>query len=394
MSPHPLSRHPAEDRPLRILFVNRMACMERGGGETFDLEMSKELRRLGAEVDLLSGAPLFGRVPRPAEGAMIVRSPWLKWFPWDKVRGGWRIREGEFAWWQRLAAKAVARVADRYDVLQVCELCGLVANVRRMGVKKPIMMRMTAPNYYDPHDAVHQVSGLMASGMSIAKMRSRGLDVHDVPNSVDVTHFKPATPEERKLARERLGLAEGTFVAVYVARLQGFKNHAMLLEAWRKFVAARGSDDAVLLLAGQGPLEVPLKVAADDLVRRGVVRFLGEVPHAELPGIYGAADLGVISSDYESFCFAAIEKMASGLPVLTTDCGWVPRLVEDGAGVVVPVGDPDAFAAGLARLAGDADERRRLGETGRRLAVERHTWEASATKLLGIYRELIAKATV
>ena len=118
------------------------------------------------------------------------------------------------------------------------------------------------------------------------------------------------------------------------------------------------------------------------------VLLLGEVPYADLPGVYAAADVKVIASDYESFCFAAIEGMASGLPVLTTDCAWVPRLVGDGAGVVVPAGDAAAFAAGLQRLADNPALRQRMGAAGRQQVLERHTWPASAEKLMRLYREL------
>ncbi len=96
-----------------------------------------------------------------------------------------------------------------------------------------------------------------------------------------------------------------------------------------------------------------------------------------------------ISSDYESFCFAALEGMAMGLPVLTTDCAWVPRLVEDGAGMVVPVGNSEAFAAALCRLADNPALRQRMGATGRQQVLERHTWPASAEKLMELYRGLI-----
>lgn len=390
MSVDAAAMHPTAGRPLRVLFVNRMACLERGGGETFDLEMSRELRRLGAEVGLVSGGPAWGRVPRPVEGAVVVRSPWLKWFPWDKVKGGWRVREGEFAWWQRRAAPVVARMATGYDVIQVCELPELVWRLRRRGVAKPIVMRMTAPNYYDPRGAVGMASALMASGMSIAAMRAKGLDVHDIPNAVDVARFAPVAAAEKRSLRQTAGIPEDAFVAIYAARLQGFKNHDLLLRAWARFMQARtASRPAVLLLAGQGPLEAPLKQEAAELGVAGSVRFLGEVAHATLPEVFGTADLGVISSDYESFCFAAIEMMACGLPVLTTDCGWVPKLVQDGAGRVVPVGDAEVFAAALGELEADTTGRTRLGRTGRQLAVERHTWEASARKLLALYRGLL-----
>ena len=97
----------------------------------------------------------------------------------------------------------------------------------------------------------------------------------------------------------------------------------------------------------------------------------------------------MISSDYESFCFAALEAMSTGLPVLTTDCAWVPRLVADGAGLVVPVGDAAALAAGLKKLAENPALRQRMGATGRQQVLERHTWPASAEKLKRLYAGLV-----
>ena len=122
--------------------------------------------------------------------------------------------------------------------------------------------------------------------------------------------------------------------------------------------------------------------------------FLGEVPFEDVPGVYAASDIKVIASDYESFCFAALEAMATGLPVVTTDCGWVPRLIEgDRGGVVVPIGDRDRLAAALVALGGDADARREMGAWNRERAVARHGWQASAEKLLALYGDVLGRAT-
>jgi len=374
-------------KPLRVLFVNRMAGLERGGGETFDLEISRHLAQAGAQVTFLCGAPLLRPAPMPVPGACALRTPWLRRFPWDKVRGGWRVRQLEFEIFEWRAARWIAQRADEFDVIQICELPNLVHWLKRRGVKTPVVMRLTAPNYYDPRGGVAQADALIASGASIERLRERGqARVVDVPNAVDAERFRPQPSDVRK----RRGIGRDEFVALYVARFQAFKNHALLIDAFARFVADHPA--ARLLLAGSGPLRERTEQQAAERGLADKVLFLGEVPYAELPAVYAAADAMAISSDYESFCFAAIEAMAMGLPVLTTDCAWVPRLVADGAGLVVPVGDPAAFAAGLKKLAENPALRQRLGAAGRQHVLERHTWPASAAKLLALHREVVACA--
>ena len=68
---------------MRILFVNRMLSIERGGGETFDLEISRHLEELGCEVSYLSGLPLFSgaRTPLSHSRSHTIRTPYFGWFP-------------------------------------------------------------------------------------------------------------------------------------------------------------------------------------------------------------------------------------------------------------------------------------------------------------------------
>ena len=372
-----------KSKVLRVLFVNRMASLERGGGETFDLEISRHLAKAGAKVSFLSGAPLLRPAPLPVDGARTLHTPWLRRFPWDKIKGGWRIRQLEFECFEWRAARWVAKHRDEFDVVQVCELPNFVYWLKRSGVKTPVVMRLTAPNYYDPRGGVPQADALIASGTSIERLRERGLaQVVDVPNAVDADLFRPQTSDFRK----RHGIAAAEFVALYVARFQAFKNHALLLDAFARLVQDHPASR--LVLAGSGPLRERAEQQATELGLADKVLFLGEVPYGELPGIYAAADVKAISSDYESFCFAAIEAMSTGLPVLTTDCAWVPRLVSDGAGIVVPVGDANAFAAALKKLADNPALRQRMGAAGRQQVLERHTWPASAEKLARLYRDL------
>ena len=398
---------------LRILFVNRMASMERGGGETFDLEMMRHLVGLGCRVSVLTGLPLFGRAklgpgdwwtePTSDFGFRIsdfqIRTPYTGWFPWDKVRGGWRLRAWDFSCFERAAARWVTARPDDFDIIQVCELPELVSELKRRSFPRPVVMRVTAPNVYDPTGGTQKADAVIASGTSIAKYHAGPRpDCVEVPNGVDVTRFRPHASE----FRARHGIGADEFVVLYVARFQAFKNHAMLVEAFRQFCAKLPPGAKVrLILAGSGPLRERVETQAAEAGLREQVLFLGEVAFADLPDVYAAADLKAISSDYESFCFAAIEAMATGLSVVSTDCGWVPKLLgkseirnpkseicDASGGWITPVGDAPAFASALFEAWKHPDVRAAKGRVNRQAAEERHTWTASARKLLELYRRL------
>ena len=157
---------------MRILFINRMLSMERGGGETFDLEIARHLQQLGCDISFLSGIPVLGsaKIRDPFSSfkfqvsSFHLRSPCFNWFPWDKVKGGWRLRVADFRMFESRATSWVRRREQDFDVIQVCELPFFVARAKRQGVRVPIAMRLTAPNFYDPLGGMALADAVIASG--------------------------------------------------------------------------------------------------------------------------------------------------------------------------------------------------------------------------------------
>lgn len=376
---------------MRILFINRMLSIERGGGETFDLEISRHLEKLGCQISYLSGLPLFtgAKIPMTHPNAHTVRSPYFGWFPWDKVKGGWRLRITDFNAFQRAAVTWAASRAEQFDIIQVCELPEFVSWWKAAGNKTPVSIRLTAPNFYDPTGGVAKADARIASGTSLEKMRQNGMtNVENIPNCVDTELFRPHATDFRQCH----GIAADEFVSVYVARFQAFKNHEMLVKAFARF--AKDVPKSRLVLAGRGPLQPMIRSLAAQLGVADKILFLGEVSFRDLPDVYAAADLFTISSDYESFCFAALEAMATNLPLVTTDGGWVPNLVQQGrGGIITPVGDDAAFANAMLELARDPARRAEMGRINREYVDANYRWEASAKKLLAVYEGILQRRT-
>ena len=107
----------------------------------------------------------------------------------------------------------------------------------------------------------------------------------------------------------------------------------------------------------------------------------------DLPNVYAAVDIVALTSRNEGTPVALIEAMAAGRPVVATDVGGVADVVEHGtSGLLVPSGDMRALADALARLAGDASERHRLGQNGRAHALARYRADRLADDLDRLYR--------
>ncbi|MEV6911266.1 glycosyltransferase [Amycolatopsis sp. NPDC051071] len=161
----------------------------------------------------------------------------------------------------------------------------------------------------------------------------------------------------RAAVRASLGVAAGTPVALCLARLEPQKRHDVLLDAW-----ALLESDAVLWLAGDGSLRAELESRHGDL--SGRIRFLGT--REDVPDLLAAADVTVLTSDWEGLPLAVLESMAAGRPVVATDAGGVGEVLSGGAGVVVPPGDPLAVAKALGPLLHDKSARDSLGAEGLR----------------------------
>jgi len=185
-------------------------------------------------------------------------------------------------------------------------------------------------------------------------------------------------------SRAALGLPEGGPVIGIVGRLVAIKDHETFLA-----MAARVADehpDATFVVAGDGDLRGRLEARAQALVGDRV-RFLSWV--TDLPVLYGALDVVVLTSRNEGTPVALIEAGAAGRPSVATRVGGVPEVVRDGeTGFVVPAGDPAALAARVETLLASPDMAAGMGRAAREWVRSRFSAERLVTDLDALYREL------
>lgn len=191
---------------------------------------------------------------------------------------------------------------------------------------------------------------------------------HTVPNGVSVTRIQPA-PE-----------AAGDPVVTFVGTLKPWHGVPDLIDA-----AALARQKWQLRIIGDGPERAALEAQAEE---RGVsVDFRGAVVPEKMPAEIAGSALGIApypaasnSAEHYFSPLKVYEYLAAGLPVVATEIGQIPELIE-GAGLLVPGSDAAALATAIDRLVADAETRKVMGATARALAVKKHSWASVVARI-------------
>ena len=205
-------------------------------------------------------------------------------------------------------------------------------------------------------------------------------------NCIPVEHYQ-GNHEDRNLWRDREGIDRDAIVFTCVGRLELPKNPGLLLEALRELNDPR----AHLVLSGEGSLRQQLTAyaQANNLCER--VHLIGK--QNNVPSVLAASDVFVLASNWEGNPLAVMEAMAAGLPVIATQVGGVPELVQSGGqGLLVPAGDRVAFAAAMKALLYDTETRQAMGRAAQTRAVREFKVERMVEGYANLYREMVKKS--
>jgi glycosyltransferase involved in cell wall biosynthesis len=224
----------------------------------------------------------------------------------------------------------------------------------------------------------------IASEVADSIRRVYGIDGFPlIPNGIPVDAFRSPSLD-REGWRNKEGFAPTDVLFVCVAGLRPQKNPALLVEAFHRGPAS--DPRARLLFVGRGDLQSELERRIGALGLQERVHLLGL--RSDVPEILNAADVFVLSSDYEGNPLSVMEAMAAGKPMICTAVGGVPELVEGGCGLLVAPRDARAFSEAMRHMLESPKARKSMGEASARRAVERFDLRVMTKVYEDLYRKL------
>jgi N-acetyl-alpha-D-glucosaminyl L-malate synthase BshA len=209
-----------------------------------------------------------------------------------------------------------------------------------------------------------------------------------VERAIEVIHnfFEPRQARRsREAVRAELGVGK-ELLMLHISNLRPLKRVDLLLEA---FARVRAKTSAKLLV-----------LAGDDFSPfRGLARKLGiensvivRERVVDVENYLQAADVGLFTSETESFCLSILEAMCFACPSVATAVGGIPEVVTNqSTGMLVPFGDVDGLARAVLSLAENPVERQRMGEAARKLARTAFSADTIVPRYEALYRRVIGE---
>lgn len=216
---------------------------------------------------------------------------------------------------------------------------------------------------------------VVPSAFLLNAFNDRNISARVIPNIVNLSHFFPSA-----------GKRTGPPHVVITRNLEPIYDISTALFA---FALLRSRFPAAMMtIAGSGPERALLERQAKELRIDAAVRFTGRLEPNQIADLYRSADLMLNSSQVDNMPNSILEALASGVPVVSTNVGGVPYLVEHArTALLVPPRDPSAMCDAACRILSDDILRTRLVSAGLQL-VKRFDWKAVRSAWIGTYQRL------
>ena len=304
--------------------------------------------------------------------------------------------------------KAVRELADSvasfapeiiHNHMYRAEVIGTLAALQlgEKGCKRPAVISTVHSSRIrcvDDRQTIRQLTPLMDRLIVVSraieeKVREEGrvgAPVSLIHNGVDLQRYNHQQP--CCTLHDEYSIPEDAPIVGVVARLEAEKGHRTLIDAWPEVLAA--VPNAWLLVVGEGSEHDALEAEAASLGVNERVVFTGR--REDVPAVTAALDVAVLPSYREAQGLSVLEAMALSRPVVASNVGGIPEMIEDGVtGLLVPPNDCDALAAALIKLLTDHPYADMIARRGHDLVHERFCIELMVNSIESIYDEAAAK---
>ncbi len=236
------------------------------------------------------------------------------------------------------------------------------------------------------HHALSQSNGVTAVS-EFLKSETRRVLSYDCPIEVIYNFFKPGLPSRsRAEVRHELGVSDDEVLILHSSNLRPVKRIDLLLES-AALIDPRLSFKLLILAGGS------FAPFVDDVKRLGLEnRVIVRENILDIEDYLQSADLGLITSDSESFCMSILEAMFFECPTVATNVGGIPEVIENGvSGVIVPPGDANRLSQAVESLIADPERRKSLGRTAKVRAEQKFSAEQIVSRYEALYRSVSAE---
>ena len=228
-------------------------------------------------------------------------------------------------------------------------------------------------------DKILSTSHVMAK--ETKKYTNKNIEV--IPFGIDTEQFKPENTKEELFQKDDIVI--GT-----IKTLEGKYGIKYLIHAFKVVSDKYSNLPLKLLIVGGGSLEKELKNLVKKLDIEDKTTFTGKIPFNEVSKYHNMLSVSVSVSDSESFGVAVVEASSCAKPVVVSNIGGLPEVVEDGiTGYVVPPRNPEKTAKAIEKLILDKDLRVTIGNSGRNRVNKMYNWNNNVNQMINIYKEVI-----
>ena len=356
-----------------------------GGGENFDLNMARALKKRGHNIRFIVGRE-WKQLSLPMDEnefeVIYIKTPYLRDMHY-KVKPTNIINkiisvgslELDLLMFENKVFKYLSD--DKWsDIYQICALPRLGSLLENNLAKS--VVRWPGPTNQRKLKYMQKCDVNFANGDAYRIIKEKIYpSIKKVNLGIDIEKFRSIIKEDKEIIE-----------FLFVGRIVPIKNIPFLINSFIE--AYKENKNIVLNIVGEGDKE-EVELVKNLAKEYSNIKFLGKKSGNELVEQYQNSDIFILTSNYDNYPNVVFEAMASGLPVVGTDVGGIPTQVMDKeTGYLVELNNIEELKNRILELSSNKELREKMGKTGRARVEQEFSWEKSAEQLERIYKELIS----